>query len=467
MASIIEALQQALGSDKVISGENTPDNRRHDYWFVSNLRELQQRGAPRPLCVVRPANVQDVQQTIKRAGESKTPIIPFGLGSGVCGGIIADAAGIMLDMSAMQGTIEIDETNLLATFEAGKNGGEAEEEVAALGLTMGHWPQSIAVSSVGGWVATRASGQFSTAYGNIEDILYSVEAVLPNGDIIQAGKAPRAAAGPDLRQLLLGSEGTLAVITKVTFSLRRAAKMQAYSAFYAPSMAAGFEVQRQIVQAGWRPPVMRQYDHPEVGRNFTAFARSEDALIIFVHEGPEAFVSVEKTAVAEIAAAHGLDAAPEKVVAGWLDHRNKVPTWDRFIENKIVVDTIEVSAPWSRIDDVYTAAIASLGKVPGILNASAHSSHVYRSGINLYFSFAAAVQSEAEMETIYSACWQRVIEATAAAGGGIAHHHGIGRVRQNYLALDLGDTGVSLLKTIKAALDPDGIMNPGVLLPHD
>jgi alkyldihydroxyacetonephosphate synthase len=466
MASIIEKLQKVLGPDKVISGTDVPHEHRHDYWFVSNLRELQERGAPRPLCVARPSSTKDVQQILKAAQEAETPVIPFGLGSGVCGGVIADAAGIMLDMSAMKNTIAIDETNFLATFEAGKNGLEAEEEVAALGLTIGHWPQSIAISSVGGWVATRASGQFSTAYGNIEDILYSVEAVLPNGDIITAGKAPRAAAGPDLRHLLLGSEGTLAVITKVTFSLRRAAAAQAYSAFYATTMAAGFEAQRQMIQGGWKPPVMRQYDHPEVARNFNKVARGEDALLILVHEGPDALVQLEKAAVAEIAAKCGLDAAPESVVPEWMEHRNKVPSWDQFIKNKIVVDTIEVSAPWTHIDAVYQAAIASLRAVENILNASAHSSHVYRSGINLYFSFAAVAPTDEAMEALYSDCWKRVIEATAATGGGIAHHHGIGRVRQNYLPLDLGETGISLLRTVKTAIDPNNIMNPGVLLPH-
>lgn len=465
MSSVQSRLVEALSDEQVFQFGDVVQTRRHDYWVVSHLRDFQERPGEEPLAVVRPQTVEDVQEVLHIANETGTSVTPFGLGSGVCGGVVANAQTIMLDMSAMNRLIEIDEVNLLATFEAGYNGLEAEEVVAAKGLTIGHFPQSIAVSSVGGWIATRASGQFSTAWGNIEDIVYSIEVVLPNGDVVTLGKAPRASAGPDLRQLFLGSEGTLGVITKVTFSLRRKSEAQEFSAFYTPSMTQGFATQRDMVQGGWLPPVMRQYDFTEVLRNFPDEAKEDHGMLILVHEGPKTLVDAEKEAVRKIALEGGLEPAPKAAVAKWMDHRNTVPSWDEFFKMNVVVDTIEVSAAWSKIDAVYKSVVAALNEVPGVVNASGHSSHVYRSGINLYFTFGALLEDPKELEPTYFECWKRVIEATAAAGGGIAHHHGIGRVRRDYLELELGAAGVSLLRSVKETLDPNGIMNPGVLLP--
>ncbi|HTO56439.1 MAG TPA: FAD-binding oxidoreductase, partial [Pseudomonadales bacterium] len=338
---------------------------------------------------------------------------------------------------------------------------------AAHGLTIGHWPQSVAVSSVGGWIATRASGQFSTANGNIEDIVYSIEAVLADGSVIDAGKAPRASAGPDLRHLLLGSEGTLGVVTGVTLSLRRKPEAQDYSAFAVPTMQQGFDFQRELIQRGWQPPVMRQYDPIEAQRSFAAHAKPDYGLLIMVHEGPAARVAVEIEASNALARTMGLPGVAAAATIGWLGHRNTVQHWRAFLERNVIVDTVEVSAPWDRIADLYSGVVAALNDVPDVVNASAHSSHAYRSGLNLYFSFAARPQDGAVMADRYRACWQRILETTAALGGGIAHHHGIGRVRAPYLHHDLGTAGIATLRRVKAALDPTGILNPGVLLPGD
>ena len=458
-------LRALLGAEVVFTEGDILQSRRHDYWVRSHLDDIQRRAAPTPACVVRPRRRDDVVAVVNACRKHSTPLIPFGLGSGVCGGIIARHDAVLLDLGAMNAMRDIDEHNLLATFDAGKNGLEAEKAVAKRGLTIGHWPQSIGVSSVGGWVATRASGQYSTAYGNIEDIVYSIEAVLPNGDVVELGKAPRASAGPDLRHILLGSEGTLGVITGVTLSLRRLPERAAHSAFFAPSMAAGLDAQRRIVHAGWLPPVIRQYDGTESARNFSEFSRGNDALLFMLHEGPSARVEAEVGGVAAITARAGLDPAPADLVRKWLDERNHVPAWESFLKHGVVLDTIEISATWDRIGAIYDEALASLAKVPGILVASAHSSHAYRSGINLYFTFAARPDNPENMASTYDDCWERVMDATAAHGGGIAHHHGIGRVRRPYLRRELGQGGVALLGTLKRALDPTGFMNPGVLIP--
>lgn len=465
MASIIDNLRAVLPVDCVITDPEILDTRRHDYWVLSHLDDVQDRPAPRPSCVVRPRTTEDVVAVVNVCRSMKKALIPFGLGSGVCGGVIGHPDAVLLDLSSMNRVREIDETNMLVSFDAGRNGGEAERDVQAAGFTIGHWPQSIDVSSVGGWIATRASGQFSTGYGNIEDIVHSIEAVLPDGSVIHAGKAPRAAAGPDLRHLLLGSEGTLAVITGVTFSLRRLPESSVYSAFFAESLQQGLEAQRAIIQSGYTPVVMRQYDEMESARNFAEHHKDGTSLFFAVHEGPKGVVAAEVEGITAIALEHGLEAAPTEVVTEWMAHRNTVPTWESFLKNGIVLDTIEISASWDKIYGIYEKATEALQGVPGIITGTAHSSHVYRSGINLYFTFAACPDDKSDMADTYGECWKRVLESTASLGGGVAHHHGIGRIRKDYLHHDLGEVGVNTLRAIKQTLDPDNIMNPGVLIP--
>ena len=458
----LDALAAAIGADRIETGSDQLDARRHDYWALSHVRDFVGSPAPRPGGQGGPRSVAEVQAVLRFANERRVAVIPFGLGSGVVGGVIAAPDAIVLDMDAMNAVRFIDPVNLLAGFDAGHNGLAAEQAVAAEGLTIGHWPQSVAVSSVGGWVATRASGQLSTGYGNIEDLVYAIEAVLPTGELVTLGKGPRASAGPDLRHLMLGSEGTLGVITGVTVSLRRAPEAKAVSCFEAPTMRAGFELQREIVQRGWRPPVMRQYDERESRRQH---ADAKACVIMIAHEGPAALVEAERAALAALAAEAGVAAAPGEIVERWFEHRNTVPSWDALLARGLVVDTVEISAEWTKIGDVYDEAVASLKGIEGLIAGSAHSSHVYRSGLNLYFTFAVQTSAPEQMETAYLDGWRRIMEATARHGGSVAHHHGIGRVRRGWLATELGDSGVALLRRVKAALDPNGIMNPGVLLP--
>ena len=195
-------------------------------------------------------------------------------------------------------------------------------------------------------------------------------------------------------------------------------------------MQQGFDFQRELIQRGWQPPVMRQYDRSRRSVRSPRTRGADHGLLIMVHEGPAERVAAELDASDQLARSMGLHDVAATATTGWLDHRNTVPHWRDFLARRIVVDTVEVSAPWDRIEAIYTGVIAALSEVPDILNASAHSSHAYRSGLNLYFSFAVRPEDPAAMADRYRTCWQRIIETTAALGGGIAHHHGIGRVRR-------------------------------------
>jgi alkyldihydroxyacetonephosphate synthase len=462
---IARELAGRLGSTKVFVEEASLRAARRDAWVVSELDELEHVAVALPACVVRPGSLEDVVTVVNLCRESGTALIPAGLRSGVCGGVLAGAGSVLLDMSALQQVRAIDRQDLVGRFDAGVRGSDAETSVNAQGLTLGHFPQSMALSSVGGWVATRAAGQFSTGYGNIEDLLLGLEGVLPDGNVFRTRDVPRASAGPDLRHVLLGSEGTLGVITGVDLALRRVPEARACAAYYIPDMGAGFEAQREILQSGWSPVVLRQYDAREVGRLFGKFRNADQCLLLCVHEGPREKVDAEQAATAARALAAGGTVAPREATEQWLAERNHVPTFKSFLENGVIVDTIEVAAPYTRIGDLYQAAVAALGKIEGIWNGSAHSSHAYRTGINLYFSFAVQPKQKAELRAAYHSCWQAVMQASLDAGGTISHHHGIGRVRREWLTRELGPGGMAALIALKKALDPTGFMNPGVLLP--
>lgn len=467
MTTLIKELAARLGSDAVLTEEGALRAHRRDAWVLSELDDLERALVPLPVCVVRPRTVEQVTDVVDICRRSQTPLVPSGLRSGVCGGVLAPEGSVLLDLSALNQIRAVHTSDLVGRFDAGVRGSDAEAALNAHGLTLGHFPQSMALSSVGGWVATRAAGQFSTAYGNIEDLVLGIEAVLPDGTFVRTGDAPRSSTGPDLRHLLLGSEGTLGVITGVDLSLLRLPEARESAAYYVPNMRAGFELQREILQVGWKPPVLRQYDSREVARLFSNFMNGETCLLLVVHEGPRARVEAERSAVAALAASAGCQEAPREATEHWLAERNHVPTFKSFLENGVVVDTIEVAAPYSRIGDLYDGAVAALGAIEGIWAGSAHSSHAYRSGLNLYFSFAVQPKQRSELRKAYRACWAAVMEASLKAGGTISHHHGVGRVRREWLARELGPAGLAMLARVKRALDPSGFMNPGVLLPSD
>jgi alkyldihydroxyacetonephosphate synthase len=213
------------------------------------------------------------------------------------------------------------------------------------------------------------------------------------------------------------------------------------------------------------PPVVRQYDARETRRNFKEWSVKGDGMLMMVHEGPVGRVAAEVEAVDALAAQCGLTRADDQVATHWMENRNHVPSWTELFDQDLVVDTIEVSGSWSNIELIYDQSIADVSAVEGVVAVSAHSSHAYRTGVNLYFTFAGLSDDPQVLENIYLACWHAVMEATAAHGGGVAHHHGIGRVRKPYLVHDLGEAGVALLRTVKNAVDPEGLMNPGNLVP--
>jgi alkyldihydroxyacetonephosphate synthase len=461
MSEIGDALRRELEADRVLDDPAALEAHRLDYWILAHLRSRQGRLGPGPACVVRPRTTPEVATAVRAAQRHKVAVVPYGGGSGVLGGAVPPPGALVIDLRAMDRLLDLDETSLLACAEAGMMGGDYERAVTARGYTTGHYPQSIERATLGGLVATRSAGQFSTKYGNIEDLLLGLEVVLPSAETLRLPPVPRASTGPSLRELFLGSEGALGIVTEVTLRVFPLPELRALASLACPSMASGLDVIRRVLRAGWRPAVLRLYDATETARTFHEWAPADAYLLLVVCEGPSALVEAEVQAIE--AAAGELPRLGPAPVEHWLEHRNTVPSWDFFLDRELMVDTIEIAATWDRIGRLYEVVIAALQAIPGMVVASAHSSHSYVQGTNLYVTFVLKPDDFSQAESVYLRAWSAVMETTLAAGGTIAHHHGIGRLRVPWLERELGGAH-PVLRAIKRALDPAGIMNPGALL---
>ncbi len=458
----LDLLKERLPSLDIVSDGQELAAKSHDSW-VRGLVERRGGAEPAPArAVLRPTTTGEVSTVLAWAQETATAVVPYGLGSGVCGAVLAGAGSVVLDMGAMDRILELNETALTVVVEAGRRGSELEQSLAERGYTIGHFPQSMELSSVGGWCATRASGQFSTLYGNIEDILLGCKVVLAGGRVLEFPALPRSATGPDLRHLFLGSEGTLGVFTELSFRIHPAPELRKGRAYALADVSAGIEALRLIMRGGWRPAVTRLYDEHEAGRHFAAAAEPTPVLLT-MSEGDPARVETEVRAVDAIVTGLGGRDLGEEPVTSWLEHRNSVPVFDDLLDQGLVFDTIEVSASWGRLGLLYDKVLADLSSVSGMILGSAHLSHCYIDGANIYFTFVGKVEAEGDALRIYDEAWAATMRATLDTGGSIAHHHGIGRVRRAWLPEQLGES-YQTLRSLKQALDPAGIMNPGALV---
>ncbi|MCH2172236.1 FAD-binding oxidoreductase [Myxococcota bacterium] len=464
MSDIVETLRAELG-DAVETDPEVLASHARDTWVLSELDDFEGFPPAGPLAVVTPTSTAGVSTAVAVCREARVPLVTYGGGSGVCGAIRTDASSVVLSTRGLSGAVSIERDDLVASFRAGTLGIEAERSLESEGLTLGHWPQSIDLSTVGGWVATRASGQYSTAYGSIEDMLLDLEAVLPDGRVLRTQRTPRAALGPDLRHLLLGSEGTLGVVTEVGFSVRPRPEHRRTQAYSFRDFEDGIRAIRVLLQAGWRPAVVRFYDAFESKRHFESWCPDQACALIMIHEGPAALVEAQYASSQVIMEASQGDPMDPQSVDHWHETRNRVPGFREFLERGYIVDTIEVSCLWSRVAEFCELAQSAFQRVPGGVLLSAHTSHSYRSGTNLYFTFLAKPERSEDMREAYWQCWRCVLDTALKVEGSIAHHHGVGRVRRNFMAREWGDSGVSLLRSVKKTLDPEGLFNPGALLP--
>jgi alkyldihydroxyacetonephosphate synthase len=454
--SFLARLGEACADVRLDAGERAEASR--DWWPLAMVWATEGKVGQVAGAIARPSSTEEVAAVMRLCNRARIPVTPAAGRSSVVGGTVPVHGGVLLDLTGLVGIESVDDTSGIVEVQAGTFGDLFEEELQErYGLTVGHWPQSMALSTVGGWLACKGAGQLSNRYGKIEDIVVGLEVVLADGTVFRTGGQPRQAVGPDLTHLFLGAEGTLGVITRAWLQAWPKPEHTTRGAWSFPTFSAALDAMRRIIQRGAPVAVLRLYDGIESNRNFGT--ETTDNVLLAYDEGDPTMIEAAMQVVSEECA----DATPLEVglVEQWFGHRNNVDALEALISKGYVVDTMEISAPWSRLDAIYEAATAAISAVPGTLAASAHQSHSYVTGACLYFTFAAQVAPE-EREAYYVAAWDAGTRAVLAHGGSLSHHHAVGLNRARFMPEVLGD-GLDVLASVKAALDPNGICNPGKL----
>ncbi len=428
-----------------------------------------------PDAVVFPDSHEQVLELLRVCSERLIAIVPFGGGTSVVGGLEPSArryAGVVaLDLRRMNALRSLDEESRIAELEPGLRGPQAEALVQARGFTIGHFPQSFEYATLGGYAAARSSGQASAGYGRFDDLVVSLEVATPAGTL-SLGRAPKSAAGPDLRQLILGSEGAFGVITALGVSLRPLPEEREYEGWRFDSFAAGTAALRSLAQDGPLPTVLRLSDEAETALNLArpseiGSGSAGGCLAVVGYEGTGEWVRSTREHLSRALADRGGQPDPD-AGESWARDRYRGPYLrDALLEAGALVETLETATFWSRLSALYAAvcdalreALTAQGTPPVIL---CHVSHVYRTGASLYFTVGCAQREDAVSQ------WRQakaaVGQAILAAGGSISHHHGIGRDHLAAYEQEIGTLGIEVLRTVKARLDPVGILNPGILIP--
>jgi alkyldihydroxyacetonephosphate synthase len=430
-----------------------------DWWPLAMAWATTGQVAGLAAAVARPTDAAQVAAVLAVCDDARIPVTAAGGRSGVCGASVPLHGGVVLDMTALAGVVDIDQASLVLDVLPGTFGDVLERDLRAdHGVTVGHWPQSIALSTVGGWLACRGAGQLSGRYGKIEDIVLGLDVVLADGTRVTTGGWPRAAVGPDLTQLFVGSEGTLGVITGARLRLHHAPARERRGSWLLGSFEVGLDVMRRTVQRGAHPAVLRLYDAAEADRTYHT---GDKALLLALDEGDGTLIDATFEVLAEECAQAGGHRSGDEHVEHWLGHRNEVAALEALTSKGYTVDTMEVAGSWADLPTIYRATLDALLGVEGTLAASAHQSHSYPSGGCLYFTFAGQVDAD-RRDAYYRELWDAGQRAVLAQGGALSHHHGVGLNRGRFMAEALGPA-FGVLAATKAALDPHGILNPGKL----
>jgi len=416
-----------------------------------------------PSAVICPGTHDEVAEVVRWARRAGVALVPFGAGSGVLGGAIPLGGEAILDLKRLNRMVRIDTVNGLASVGAGMNGGQFESALADHGYTCGHLPQSLHMSTVGGWAACRGAGQTSSRYGKIEDIVRGLKVVLPDGETLDVRPVARRATGPDLLQLFIGSEGVLGAITEVTLRVWKRPEREHGVVVALPGVAAGFAGLREIMQDELRPAVTRLYDETETRARtagMPAFA-SRPVMLMLVFSGPERLARVEEELALEILARHGGVVADEAPYREWTEHRylSYSPKWQ---STGHYMDTIEVTGPWSELPAMHQRSREAALAVHPHIHFGTHWSHVYPDGACQYMTFRLPPLPDAEALVLHARVWDAIESITLDCGGSISHHHGSGAFRNRWMRGELG-SGLDVLQAIKDALDPANLMNPGKL----
>ncbi|MFJ2004559.1 FAD-binding oxidoreductase [Streptomyces chartreusis] len=476
-----QALSAAVGGEEHVRtdagtrirhtrGKSTPDLLRIRDGEVDDV----------PAAVVLPAGHDDVLAVLRACAEHGLAVVPFGGGTSVVGGLAPSRRGafVALDLRRMDALLAVDPVSRTATLQPGLRGPQAEALLAEHGFTLGHFPQSFEWASIGGFAAARSSGQASAGYGRFDEMVLGLTVATPEGTI-DTGRAPRSAAGPDLRQLMLGSEGAFGVITSVTVRIRPVPQARVYEGWRFASFEEGAAALRRLAQDGPRPTVLRLSDEtetliglaqPDAIGGSDAAQQSAGCMAIAGYEGTDEDVAYRSERAAAVLRDCGGTPLGEEPGERWANGRYSAPYLrDSLLDAGAFVETLETATFWSRVPELYasvrdalTTTLTEAGTPPLVM---CHISHVYENGASLYFTVVSAQGEDAV------AHWEKAKHAAngaiLGAGGTISHHHGVGTDHRDWYVREAGPLGIEALRAVKRRLDPAGLLNPGVLLPLD
>lgn len=476
---LIDQLRDVIPADRVTDEPAELALRSGDFWPKLVMARRRGEALARPAAVVSPRTTEEVAAVLAWCHANDVPVVPFGAGTGVVGGAVAHPRGVTLDLKAMDRVLGLDETSGTVTVQPGIIAQRLEDHLVHRGWTLGHYPSSIHCSTIGGFLAVRSAGQASTGYGKLEERVVGMEAVLADGTVVEMKETPSSAAGPDLKRLFIGGEGATGVITRATLALEPLPDVALDHGVLFPDLASGIEAARSVMRSGVRPTVFRLYDEADTALVFGSqgIDVAEGCLVVFSAEGSEEVARFTHDLVLRVLREAGGDDLGTEPGEHWRAHRHDVSY--RFAQymkpggefgDAVMLDTMEVATVWARLPELYSSVRGALDEHCDVVLA--HISHLYPSGASIYFTFGAAPvllaegvpqDPESDASRRYEAAWEAGQRAALDVGATISHHHGIGLLRVPWFAEELGPGAGEVLRRVKAALDPKGVLNPGKL----
>jgi alkyldihydroxyacetonephosphate synthase len=473
--SIVAAVTELLGPHAVDTRDEqlkaASVDRFKKYTSVHGIYD-----GPVPAAIVYPSSTAEVAAVLRFAADNLVNVVPRTGRTATEGGletVVEDS--LVVDGSRMNKILSIDPVDMMATVQCGVGLQELEDILRAQGLTTGHSPQSKPLAQLGGLVATRSIGQFSTLYGGIEDLVVGLESVFPGGQVTRIKNVPRRAAGPDIRHIVIGSEGALCFITEVTVKLfRYQPENNRYFGFLVDEFAGGIDALRELITAGYRPSVCRVYSPEDARQHFAQLYEGKN-VVVLVAEGPKGIADATAAAIEDLFAGRPHQRVDSRLIQQWFEGLN----WGQdkidaekadMLEHHHLGYTTEVSVDWSRVAGLFDAVMSRIRRefprAGDLTMLGAHSSHSYQTGTNLYFVYDYTINCSPrdEIEVYHKPLNAIIVEEALRAGGSMVHHHGIGKYRTPWTQQEHG-SAYYLLSTLKRAFDPQGVMNAGAIFP--
>lgn len=454
------SLTELLGSDAVDTTAEALNATSHDTWPLSTKKAMIGAHDHKADAVVRITSYDQAAGVFEIAARHSIPVTVRALASSVTGQPLPVNGGIVLDVAGVPAEFSVNERNMTVTATASYNGGTLEDALQERGFTTGHSPQSLYRSTVGGWVATLATGQFSSMYGGIEDLLVGYTVILATGEVAELKASPRAAMGPDLRQVFIGSEGTLGLVTSVTMKIFPNTLPTDFQAYALPSVEAGLAAMRDQALLGLRPFLLRFYDTDEA-RHAMQDPAVSTPILFTGSRGAAEMVGAEMAVLRKVIEERGGKVIGADGVHGWMGRRFDFSTVEKLLaEEGGFAETIEVAHNWDGIVGLYDALKKELAPLAD--EVLAHFSHVYTQGTSMYVILLGRAESDQQAVERLQKIWDTAMAVCLEHGAELSHHHGGGLARSPYTRQSLGSAHIVLQK-LKSALDPAGILNPGKL----